>query len=221
MADADVVTIPQPYRFDEVNQTPNKPGLYAWYHQIQISTADIQAFAATLGEHEDSAERSEIARQFLLEHIFGSYQEADYSVELAGRLKPEYYGRVTHRPRVSDLLVKLLTEEPSELTTLKTVLHRTIPYFASPIYIGVATKSLRQRLNSHRQLIAQYRELGPTAPMNAEDEDHSFAYEAVCVRRLVPTELLVYAMPLNVSDKLAKGAEYILNRINYPLCGRN
>ena len=35
------------------------------------------------------------------------------------------------------------------------------------------------------------------------------AYEAICVRRLVPTELLVYAMPLDVSDKLAKGAEYI------------
>lgn len=211
---------PKPFRFDEVGHAPNEPGLYAWYHQLQISTADIQALIASLAGRDPDA-RAEAAREFLVEHIFRPYQEVDYDVALSGRLKPEYRGRVAHRPRLSDLLVKLIAEQPNELGKLKLVLQGIIPYFASPIYIGVATKSLRQRLTSHRQLISYYRELEPAEPLNLEDEDHSFAYEAICVRRLVPTELLVYAMSLNVSEKLAKGTEYILNRINYPLCGRN
>lgn len=220
MSEPDNTSPFDPYRFDQVDQAPNAPGLYAWYHQIQLSTADVETLAVSLRDL-DAIQRAAMAREFLTEHIFGPYQEADYDVELSGKLKPEYRGRLGHRPRLSDLLVRLVADQPLELLKLKTILRGTIPFFASPIYIGVATKSLRQRLSSHRDLIRHYREVEPAAPIHADDEDHSFAYEAICVRRLVPTELLVYAMSLNANDKLAKSAEYILNRINYPLCGRN
>lgn len=209
-----------PFRFDEVNEAPLEPGLYAWYHQIQISNADVQSLVSSLAGR-DQALRMDLVRRFLFEHIFGPYREADYNVELTGKLKPEYRGTLPHQPKLSEHLLKLATEQPEELASLRMILQRVIPYFASPIYIGIATKSLRQRLTSHRNLISHYREREPAEPMNLEDEDHSFAYEAVCVRRLVPMELLVYAMPLAVTDKVTKSAEYILNRINYPLCGRN
>ena len=51
--------------------------------------------------------------------------------------------------------------------------------------------------------------------------DHSFAYDAVCVRRLIPADLIVYVMPVEFPPEVAQATEYILNRINFPLCGRN
>lgn len=211
---------PEPYRFDEVHLAPASPGLYAWYHQFQLSGADIRAFGAALS-HKPTEERRETTERFLMEHVFGTYRETDYEVEVTGKLKPEYKGRVAHRPRMSDALVKVATETPDELAQVAELLHRSVPYFASPIYIGVAKKSLRARLSTHHTLLAQYRENAPVEPLNSDDVDHSFAYEAVCVRRIVPSELLVYAMPVEFPERIAVATEYILNRINYPLCGRN
>jgi hypothetical protein len=211
---------PSAFRFDDVDSAPARPGLYAWYHQLSISSADIEAIVEQLTTARPELQH-EIVSSFLLEQIFRPYQEADYDVELKGRLKPEYRGRVTHQPKISELLRSAIIESPQSLHVLKDVLAGIVPFFASPIYIGVATKSLRQRLCTHRDLLVRYRETELVSADVPNDEDHSFAYEAVCVRRIVPTELLVYTMPVQISEKMTKGAEYILNRINYPLCGRN
>lgn len=211
---------PRPFRFDEVHLTPASPGLYAWYHQYQLSGADIRGLANNLALS-PGEERRVIAEHFLMEYVFGTYRETDYEVELKGKLKPEYRGQVAHQPRISEALLTAVTEAPEVLTQVAEMLHRSVPYFASPIYIGVAKKSLRSRLSTHHTLLVQYRENPPVEPLDGDDVDHSFAYEAVCVRRIVPAELLVYAMPVEFPERIAVATEYILNRINYPLCGRN
>lgn len=210
---------PEPYRFDEVHNAPDVTGLYAWYHQFQLSNADIRSFADEIALQSPEAKR-ETAVGFILEHVFGPYKETRYDVEVTGKLKPPYRGTIEHQPRLSDGLVRLAAETPSDLSCIAELLQRSVPYFASPIYIGVAKKSLRQRLSSHRRLLSQYRE-NPQAPVDDADPDHSFAYEAVCIRRLLPADLLVYAMPIEFPDRVAVATENILNRVNYPLCGRN
>ncbi len=211
---------PIPLRFDEVSQAPNEPGVYAWYHQIQLNSGDIAKFRQRLQDR-SVTERRELAGEFLMEHIFGPYREADYDVAIRGKLKPEYHGNVEHRPRLSESLFSAIADGGHALDELRGVLSRTVPFFASPIYIGLASR-LRHRLTTHRRLINLYRETRHSEPEQTDSEDHSFAYEAVCVRRLLPSELIVYAMPLtSVSEQVVGAAEYILNRINYPLCGRN
>lgn len=211
---------PQPYRFDEVHTAPDETGIYAWYHQFQLSNADIGRFIESLALRPPDGRR-ELAEGFLFEHVFGPYRESDYDVEVTGKLKPEYRGTIEHQPRLSDHLLRIAVDTPSDLSSIAELLQRSVPYFASPIYIGVAKRSLRQRLSTHRQLLTQYRESPPLSPVDAADSDHSFAYEAVCVRKLVPSELLVYAMPIEFPERVAVATEYILNRVNYPLCGRN
>jgi hypothetical protein len=211
----------QGLRFNEVDLAPGRPGLYAWYHQVRLATPDIEALEAEL--HASSPEvRRQKVEAFFLEQVFGPLRETDYSVSVSGKLKPEYGGTVSHRPRLSDHLVTLAGEQSGGLRYLRDVLTRSVPLFASPVYIGLASKSLRQRLSTHSKLLEHYVEHAPeSGPEQSDDEDHSFAYDAVCLRKLALSDLIVYVMPLDVPETVVRGAEYVLNRVNYPLCGRN
>jgi hypothetical protein len=210
--------MPTPYRFDEVGSVPAQPGLYAWYHQFTLSRADVNMLAVDLQQGKANAPL--IAEQFLRDHFFGPYQEASYRVEMRGPLKPEYSGEVAHKLRLSELVLNQATKSPQSLNDIGDLLSRSAPFFSSPIYIGVAKTSLRDRLRTHRRLLEEYRER-EGAPPTEQDVDHSFAYDAVCVRRLIPADLIVYVMPVEFPPEVAQATEYILNRINFPLCGRN
>jgi hypothetical protein len=129
---------PVPLRFDEVTEAPAEPGVYAWYHQIQLSSADVSQFKATVSSGSDEDRRSH-AHSFFLEHVFGPYRETDYDVAMSGQLKPEYRGSLSHRPHLSESLLSLATNAPDSLDDVRSILARTVPFFASPIYIGLAT----------------------------------------------------------------------------------
>lgn len=212
------MTFPFPsFRFDELAQAPDRPGIYAWYHEVRLSQADVDQFVAKATTLEGEA-RSTAVEAYLRGRVFEPYREAPYQIALRGGLKPEYGGHINHQPRVSKGTVETLSERPEGIREVRELLRRMVPMFASPIYIGVATRSLRTRLLQHQELINEYRER-PAAAV-PDDEDHSFAYEAVCQRGLKPLELIVYAMETPVSSEIQLVAEYIFNRINYPLCGR-
>lgn len=212
------MTFPFPsYRFDELDQAPDRPGIYAWYHEVRLTNADVDQFVQQIKKLEGKA-RPAVVESYLRERVFEPYKESPYQIALRGGLKPEYGGHVNHQPRVSKTTVETLAERPDGIREIRELLRQMVPVFASPIYIGVATRSLRMRLLQHQKMITEYRE-SPAANV-PEDEDHSFAYEAVCERGLSPLELIVYAMETPVSREIQLVAEYIFNRINYPLCGR-
>lgn len=207
-----------PLRFDEVHRAPAKPGIYAWYHRLQLADADLKNLTQAVESAEDPAVE---AKQFVERFIFGPLAEAPYNVKISGGLKPTYRGKVGHiPPGVSETLIQILTGSPEETQVLKGALLRAVPFFASPIYIGMAGKSLRNRLGQHRYLMDHYRDSSRDAP-DGEDSDHSFAYEAVQLRHFLPSDLFVYTYPMDVTERVARAAEYILNRLNYPLCGRS
>lgn len=205
------------FRFDELAQAPDRPGIYAWYHEVRLSQADVDQFVQKASALEGEA-RAAAVEAYLRGRVFEPYRESPYQIAVRGGLKPEYGGHINHQPRVSKGTVETLSERPEGILEIRDLLRRMVPVFASPIYIGVATRSLRTRLLQHQQLINDYRER-PAAAV-PDDEDHSFAYEAVCERGLKPLELIVYAMETPVSSEIQLVAEYIFNRINYPLCGR-
>jgi hypothetical protein len=211
----------EPLRVDEVDLAPNGPGLYAWYHHIELNDTDIEECELRLSSEGNGSTRHDVLDTFLREHVFHPYKETNYTVEVSGKLKPRYAGSVAHVPRLGDDFLELLSAVPGRLGKLKRVMRAAVPLFASPVYVGVATKSLRTRLRRHQNLLLEYRELGRRDAAELLDEDHSFAFEAICVRGFVPTDLMVFAMELDDAADIARAAEYILNRINYPLCGRN
>ena len=226
----------QPYRFHEVDQAPPSPGIYAWYHQVTIPEPDIDAFIdrvrPSTARPEQAAE--ELAQEFLAAQIFSPHRETPYNVTLSGALKPEFNGTVEYRPPSAQRLVEELAASPERARMLAEVLLHVVPLFSSPIYIGIAKSSLRSRLQQHARLISELRNAAASradrtkSEANAESDtdptyiqDHQFAREAIVVRKLSPLDLLVYVLPLNVDPTIALGVEYLLNRINYPLCGRN
>jgi hypothetical protein len=216
------------FRFSEVAGAPETPGVYSWYYQLELTNRDIGDCIASIDMESDEEKRHEIIRTFLDRHLFRFYKEVPYSVELHGKLKPRYQGLVDHRVEMSPTMIKRLAERPTNLYEIKRTLKLAIPMFASPIYIGVA-KSLRARLMQHVRLIDNLQHLQADAlagpPMNAVDEeddrDHKFAYEVSMIRGFRPSCLIVNTLELPVSDSIRYDLENILNRINYPLCGRN
>jgi hypothetical protein len=218
------------FRFSEVAGAPNTPGVYSWYYRIELTDKDIAKCVEDVELEPSQEARDELVRVFLETHLFRYYQEVPYFIALSGQLKPRYEGFVAHHSDVSPSLIRRLSEAPNNLYDLKKTLRLAIPLFASPIYIGVATR-LRERLLQHVRLIDQLQNLRasavedihsvPTGATEDEDSDHKFAYEVSMVRGFRPSSLIVNTLELPVNDSIRYELENVLNRINYPLCGRN
>jgi hypothetical protein len=214
------------YRLHELKQAPEGPGVYSWYYAQELSDRDIEDVIRDVLALTDVDERTGMIESFLGRHLFRYYREAPYDVSITGAMKPSYAGRIDHQAPVSSTLVLRLSENPERLRGLKQLLRSAVPHFASPIYIGVAA-SLRQRLLRHKALIEKYsnaRSLDDLTPETDEPEDaivHSFAREVCVDRRMITPNLIVYAMECRVDPDLRYDVENLLNRINYPLCGRN
>ena len=130
----------QHFRFSEVTQAPNTPGVYAWYYRIELTDKDIATCIESVELENDPDEKDAIVRAFLETHLFRFYKEVPYFVALSGQLKPRYEGLIDHRADVSASLIRRLAAVPTNLYELKRTLRLAIPLFASPIYIGVAAR---------------------------------------------------------------------------------
>ena len=218
------------FRFSEVSSAPNTPGVYSWYYRIELTDKDIAKCIEDVELQTLPEARDDLVRSFLETHLFRYYKEVPYFIALSGQLKPKYEGFIDHRPEVSSSMIRRLATAPHNLYELKRTLKLAIPLFASPIYIGVATR-LRERLLQHVRLIDQLQHLRasaagdnhplPKGETEDEDRDHKFAYEVSMVRGFRPSSLIVNTLELPIDDSIRYDLENVLNRINYPLCGRN
>ena len=218
------------FRFSEVASSPNSPGVYSWYYRIELADKDIAKCVEDVELEGSEDAQDEIMRDFLRTHLFRYYKEVPYFIALSGQLKPKYEGFIDHREDISASMIRRLAAAPNNLYELKKTLRVAIPLFASPIYIGVATR-LRERLLQHVRLIDSLQHLrasavGDMEPLpqladEEEDRDHKFAHEVSMIRGFRPSNLIVNTMELPVTDAIRYDLENVLNRINYPLCGRN
>ena len=90
--------------------------------------------------------------------------------------------------------------------------------FASPIYLGMSD-NLRNRLAGHKALIERYRSpnMRRGRPGTA---DAGFAWQ-VAQRRIPPERLFVYTCVTESGSGIELDLENVLNRIFYPILGRN
>jgi hypothetical protein len=222
------------YRWSEITTIPLKPGVYAWYYLPEITDYDLHHTIEKLRAFKENNEvdsASELIKHFLYQNIFSYFQEDPYNAFLTGALKPQYEGKLEHKPSISQSLIDRIVENPERLATVKKILEVSAPDFASPLYIGMSNK-LGKRLKTHKKLIEKYRsenlsenrqqELNYVKTKeNKESYDKSFALE-VCRRNIPPSRLFVIINILDEDiEKNYLDIENILNRIHYPLLGRN
>lgn len=209
------------YKWEEISKVPAEPGVYAWYYSPEITERDLNIATEKINSLKSQNHLDE-ARQytstFLDKFVFRYFKEDSYKVILHAALKPQYKGSVDHSEGPSQSLIDRIVEEPGRLITIKEILKEAAPYFSSPIYIGMSDQ-VGQRLMSHKNLIQRYREKQITE-YTAEAKEHSFAQQ-VCARSIPPACLFVMVRLIESPRKDYVDAENILNRINYPILGRN
>jgi hypothetical protein len=145
-----------------------------------------------------------------------------YHVTLKGPLKAPYSGTAAHDRSLTHGLSQRLAESAERRKALWDALEQMVPYFAAPLYIGMA-KSLRKRLRQHKDFIEGGLEnLSLSTRSDATSlRDKGFASE-VLRRKLAVERLSVYVLELPEEAKgSATDLENILNRVNYPVFGRN
>lgn len=214
------------YSWTEISGIPQEPGIYAWYYSPEITDYDLELAINQINifkQNNDIQSALKLIEIFLEKNIFKYFQEEPYQVSLDGALKPKYEGFVEHKPSISESLVERILDNPERLKTVKNVVQSSAPNFASPIYIGMSDK-LGKRLRQHKRLIEKYRS-NPIFNQNLgmvdkEKSDQCFAME-VCRRNILPARLFVVISLITNDGKRYIDIENILNRIHYPLLGRN
>lgn len=209
------------YRWEEISKVPAEPGIYAWYYSPEITERDLIITTEKINSLKSQNyldEARQYTSNFLDKFVFRYFKEDAYKVILHAALKPQYKGHVEHAEGPSQSLIDRIIEEPNRLITIKEILKEAAPYFSSPIYIGMSDQ-VGQRLMSHKNLIQRYREK-QIFEYTAEAKEHSFAQQ-VCARCIPPACLFVMVRLIESPRKNYVDAENILNRINYPILGRN
>ncbi len=220
-----MITKPVLLAFSEIESAPSAPGVYAWYYRQVITNFDLNSLLERLREA-DARQKRELVRCFLARHVFGAFESPPYNAEISAPLAPSYTGELTHKIEITEGLIQRICEAPERLRVIKEVLESAVPEFATPIYIGMS-EDLRTRLRTHKRLIGTYKSaegrmgVAPSAAApDASLEDHSFAKEVVR-RQFSLNGLVVAVRTIKSRDSAHVDAENVLNRINYPICGRN
>jgi hypothetical protein len=209
------------FTWDEINENnlTEDSGIYAWYYKIKLSTYDIDQVKTELSQFNDIKSKKEIINKFFNENIFDLYREEPYKVKLSGKLKPEYSGSVKHINVASDSLIERIVEKENILYNLQTEIEKLSVNFSSPLYIGMAN-NLSMRLNKHKNLIIRYRE-NPNIDKDTEDmPDESFA-QRIIKKGYIINNLYVAINSMGENNEISGLLENIINRINFPILGRN
>lgn len=207
-------------RLSEIDQAPESPGVYAWYTQIEISTADIQDIISRIhqAKYISISNAMNEVDNLLHKYIFNHFQNVPYHVTISGLLKATYSGEIPHKISSSVSLIERIVDHPERFINIATMLRNMAPWFTSPLYIGMSA-NLRSRLMTHRKFIIELRDLrNPIS--NYDNAEAGFARQIVN-RNFDPMSLFVYfsEVPVDLGDP--KDVENLLNRINHPILGRN
>jgi hypothetical protein len=216
------VDLGKAYSWLEIDHAPETTGVYAWYSRLEISRADVKSIVADLQAQKargDEARAKAAVERALDKFVFGPYREAPFRVELKGPLKPKYGGQVNHEPSRSESLVDRIAQQPERFRMIAEILSSVAPGFTAPLYIGMAA-NLRVRLRKHKRRIIELRDSG-WSPTTDDLADAGFASQ-VAARGFEPTNLFVMIVEVPVVETTEHNdIENILNRINFPIFGRN
>lgn len=218
------------HRWRDISRAPESPGIYAWYFSPEITTFDMektieQVLRAVQEERESDA--FSVVSEFLEQSLFRHLREDPYSAVVRGPLKPTFVGELTHQATISSSLVQRIVANPNRLRTIKNVVEQSAPEFSSPLYIGMAS-NLRNRLTRHKAMIESPIDASDLSPPDETSDaeshqllrDRNFA-ERIQSRKIPPTRLFVATKIVDDNEGEYVDVENLLNRLHFPLLGRN
>lgn len=209
----------QKHLWADLADAPATSGVYAWYYSPEITDFDLERTISTARTATSRSDAEHAIRLLMDDRIFRYFREEPYNAELTGPLKASFSGKLNHDATVSQSLVNRLADDPERLRAIRDVLALSAPMFASPLYIGMATV-LRTRLARHKDLIEKYRSTAPRDGRISRSSDAGFAWQ-IAKRKIPPERLFVFTCSIAGDDGTAVDVENILNRICYPILGRN
>ena len=201
----------------DIGDAPQQPGIYAWYYRPRTFG---NREAETLGRliTNPSSVRTEIVMRY------GIMWEADSDVDVM-------HGGKQKRQRANKFISdSIIYGSP----LIKSFFQNSmVPYFATPLYIGIDNKNLHRRIKEHYDSLSQlwepnggiskylgeYPEASVQDVLNQFDLDHSFAINAR-VKQIAPKDLVVCICPVDSQDRL-RDLEQILQILVDPICGRS
>lgn len=228
------------YKFIDLAQAPDTPGLYAWYGSLALYPADYKddiADGVNLGvmRLRESLARHTARFDPRPRRLAG---RAEFGARWRGELQDT--GRISIRRKILgstntageiERIFDSATATANLRQELVLLLQSVQPTLTAPIYIGV-TNSLKRRLREHSSLYNDLKDAASRDPdklaelkRNIENQRTEFAHRVVAAE-FEPENLFVYVWPYSSSltpvetDNLLKSAEWLLNRWHRPILGR-
>ena len=208
------------FQGSDIVATPECPGIYAWYYRPRAFGTGTKSVAEIMGKliTNPAGVKTEIAIRY------GLTWKVDSDVNvLHGEKRDPAHEVVSGLVADSGDLVKSFLQ------------NLMVPYFAKPLYIGIANKNLRRRIKEHYDLLDRLWDSNTLVSKHLEDHPdatveevlkqfnlpHSFALEAR-VKRITPRDLLVCVYQIERLDNLDDlgKLEQILQLLADPICGR-
>jgi asparagine synthetase B (glutamine-hydrolysing) len=212
----------QTLSWSEIAKAPDRAGIYAWYFRPELTDHDINNLIESIEINSDKA--SVEIRSFFAERLFKYFMQRPYEVQISGQLKPKYYGKIEHKQDITDGLIERIKENPRRLFSIRDLLQKSAPMFASPLYVGMSS-SIKQRVMQHVNFIKKYKESTSNAFTRLSDDEidideKSFA-QRVVERGIPSSRLFLVYQTTDTELDIQVDVENILNRIYYPTLGRN
>ncbi|WP_091414984.1 hypothetical protein [Friedmanniella luteola] len=230
--------LPAPTRLGalELDLAPDSPGIYAWYPHLALSPDDWKPRLVG-GVDAARVDLLHAIEDYARIHESGAVDlkgSANYGLYWHGRMQ-----RLSVAARSTETGESLaathlaeLAADPDDRRILTDLLRMAPPYFASPVYIGVAT-NLRERLAEHRVSFERANKLLRNQPDRASelqfrgtDLGARLAGAGIPLERLDCWILAAPGMPHAGDDQKSKqrsvaaAAEWVLQRIFQPILGR-
>ena len=216
------MTKQQTLSWDEIAKAPNEAGIYAWYFRPELTDHDINQLVESVRTAPEKA--SDEIRNFFTERLFKYFMQKPYEVQISGQLKPKYSGKIDHKQDISDGLIQRVKDNPNRLFSIRNLLQESAPMFASPLYIGMSS-SIKLRVMQHMNFIKKYKESTNNPFIRLTDdeisaEEKSFA-QRVVERGIPSSRLFLVYQTTDTELDIQVDVENIVNRIYYPILGRN
>lgn len=193
-------------------------GIYAWYYGLSVGDYDINQLINNLHSSEDDRMKNDFVQSFLEKNFFNFFKEDNYVANLSGKLMPSFKGELIHLDQCSSGLVDKILAEPEVLWDLKDIIQNISIEFSSPIYIGMSD-NLQKRINNHKKLIEKFKTERVSSNL-FEDRDENFAARVIS-RGMIETNLFVSINYITSKNNIHNMMENLLNRVSYPILGRN
>ncbi|MCS4149275.1 hypothetical protein [Salinibacter ruber] len=202
-------------KWNDIETSCKDPGIYAWYLINSIGSADRDV--------PDGWSR-------LVEKYISDHERPGMGVNAKATLGLEFNGEINH-VTIDEDKGKSWSPNTESIDIVTDLLNLSVPNLAAPLYIGVAPNGIRGRLMDHKRDIKRYRREGIEKIANIRDRDPEREEDRIFASRVVSRNIDVNKLWIEYItigresyegdlEEGLKTAEFILNRIFFPILGK-